>query len=183
MSNSTQKLYAILNWYNVSDPPTNVSYTFLFCRGGIALVKCVKLEERSCILSYHLPSCNRTRQSMLLYNEESSHCDQYKLPSIYGNVTSYQCFYNVNSLFATTTSQDGEKVCHLWNVKLVTTAKKPKGHIDAKKCLLSSKLLISLDCMNDSNRPATLLAYEVRNYKSFGNFFSFGYASDKTRLK
>ena len=142
------------------------------------------MEERSCILSYHLPSCNRTRQSMLLYNEESSHCDQYKLPSIYGEVTSYQCFYNVNSLFATTTSQDGEKVCHLWNVKLVTTAKKPKGHIDAQKCLLSSKLLISLDCMNNSNRPATLLAYEVTKYKSFWNFFSLRYyASCKTRLK
>ena len=112
---------------------------------------------------------------MLLYNEESSHCDQYKLPSIYGDVTSYQCFYNVNCYFATTTSQDGEKVCHLWNVKLVTTTKKPKGYIDAQKCLLSSKLLISLDCMNNSNRPATLLAYEVRNYKSLGNFFSFGY--------
>ena len=133
------------------------------------------MEERSCILSYHLPSCNRTMQSMLLYNEESSHCDQYKLPSIYGDVTSYQCFYNVNCYFATTTSQDGEKVCHLWNVKLVTTAKKPKRHVDAQKCLLSSKLLISLDCMNNSNRPATLLAYEVRKYKSLGNFFSFGY--------
>ena len=133
------------------------------------------MEERSCILSYFLPSCNRTMQSMLLYNEESSHCDQYKLPSIYGEVTSYQCFYNLNCYFATTTSQDGEKVCHLWNVKLVTTAKKPKRHVDAQKCLLSSKLLISLDCMNNSNRPATLLAYEVRIYKSLRNFFSFGY--------
>ena len=120
------------------------------------------MDENACILSYYLPSCSITRQSVLLYNGESSHCEHYRLPSICGNVSSYHSFYNLNSCFATTSATDGQYLCHLWQVKLNTNSKLNEERIDVRKAILPIEILQSLQNLKAQDYPATIIAYEVK---------------------
>ena len=135
---------------------------YLYFRGNVTLLKCLRMDENACILSYYLPSCSSTRQSVLLYNGESSHCEHYRLPSICGNVSSYHSFYNLNNCFATTSATDGQYLCHLWQVKLNTNSKLNEERIDVRKTILPIEILQSLQNLKAQDYPATIIAYEVK---------------------
>jgi hypothetical protein len=125
------------------------------------------MKENACLLSYFLPSCNRTRQSILLYSGESSHCEHYRLPSINGNVLSYHSFYNVDHCFITTESKQEQQFCYLWHIKLKSAVKLTEERIEARKTLLPSVILELLVTENNQDIPVLLIANQVRRRITF----------------
>ena len=111
------------------------------------------MKENACLLSYFLPSCNRTRQSILLYSGESSHCEHYRLPSINGNVLSYHSFYNVDHCFITTETKQEKQLSYLWHIKLTSTVKFNEERLEVRKTLLPSIILQLLVTGNDHDIP------------------------------
>lgn len=162
-------------------------------RGHIAQLKCLRMKENACLLSYFLPSCNRTRQSILLYSGESSHCEHYRLPSINGNVLSYHSFYNVDHCFITTESKQEQQFCYLWHIKLKSAVKLTEERIEARKTLLPSVILELLVTENNQDIPVLLIAnqrgllvFECRNgmllEKSLGINFDATIGQPKCKL-
>ena len=117
------------------------------------------MEEDACLVSYYLPLCHLTRQSILKYNGESSLCEHYRLPSIAGNVSSYHSFYNVSHCFITTINKEQRKLCHLWQVKFNKTAKISEERAVVRKSLLPFVVMQAL--IDGYDYQPIIIAYEV----------------------
>ena len=115
------------------------------------------MDENACLLSYFLPSCNQTKQSILLYKGESSQCDHYRLPSVHGRVSFYQPVYNVPYCFITSLSGDNDS-SYIWNIGLKPCEKLFEERVEARKSKLPKDVLSSVI---DSKCNAILLAYQV----------------------
>ena len=122
-------------------------------------MKCINIEENACLLSYFLPSCNQTKQSVLLYKGESSQCDHYRLPSIYGRVSLYHPIYNVPYCFITQLNVDIHTP-YIWNLKLKPDEKKVEARVEARKSKLPKDILSSVI----DDKCNTILAYEVKQF-------------------
>ena len=146
-------------WYNSRKTHALITVTisiFIF-RGNIYNLNCITMDENACLLSYFLPSCNQTKQSILLYKGESSQCDHYRLPSVYGRVSSYHPVYNVPYCFITSLSGHND-VSYIWNIRLRPSEKLFEERVEARKSKLPKDVLSSVI---DNKCKAILLAYEV----------------------
>lgn len=118
------------------------------------------MDENACLLSYFLPSCNRTKQTILLYKGESSQCDHYRLPSINGRVISYYPVYNVPYCFVTKLNGVNQST-YLWNIKLKPNKKRTEERVEARKSILPKEVLSSL-AESSQNCKTIVIAYEVK---------------------